>query len=85
MTYVVTVISIVSAISGFLIGTFGLIRKMIEFVDSVNSVINHVDRLDERFESTHNDIYDRLHEHDEHLVKHDEQLKTLLIWKNEKN
>lgn len=84
LSVILTIISIFGGIGGLVVGIFSLLKKLIEFIDSVDSVISHVNELDEKSGDTHNDIYSQLHEHDEHLTRHDEQLKTLFEWKKEK-
>ncbi|TGD20922.1 hypothetical protein EGT49_12260 [Companilactobacillus suantsaicola] len=84
LSTILTIISIIGAIGGLLAGIFGLLKKIIEFIDSVDAVITHVNDLDEKSINVHEDIYLKLHNHDQHLTKHDEQLKTLFEWKREK-
>lgn len=70
-------VAILSAMIGFFWSLFKLLKKIIEFIDSVNSVVTHVNEIDNVSEVIHKDFDKRLDLHDQHLVKHDEEIKTL--------
>lgn len=82
---ILTLISITGILGGFLWSVFKTLKKLIEFIDSVNSVVSHVNKLDEASGAVHQSFDTRLNEHDKHLVKHDEELKTLFNWKDKGN
>lgn len=81
---ILTLISIFISVGGVLVGFIKVLKKMIEFIDSVDSVVSRVDKLDNTSETAHKSINEELEEHGKHLIRHDEQLKSLNEWRREK-
>lgn len=79
---IASTITAISVVIGFLWSVFMLLKKAIEFFDSVTETIKHMNALEQQSLLAHKEIVNRQHEQDVLNNTYEESFKTLFKFKD---